>query len=99
MDPSPQAGQRFTRTRLRPGYKVAEVDALMERADAGTITVADVEAARFGSTRGGEGYDEAEVDAALDALVARLRAEGRLGEPASPGTSRSLWSRLLGREG
>jgi DivIVA domain-containing protein len=74
-----RAGQRFTRTRLRPGYRVADVDALMERAEAGSLTAREVETVSFRSTRLSEGYDEVEVDTALDALASRLRVEGRSG--------------------
>jgi DivIVA domain-containing protein len=38
-----------------------------------------VETVSFRSTRLSEGYEEVEVDTALDALAARLRAEGRDG--------------------
>ena len=69
----------------------------MARADAGTLSASDVRKATFGSTRGIEGYDEREVDEALDALVARLRAEGDAG--ADPGrTQRPWWARLFGRD-
>ena len=90
------AGRRFTRTRLKPGYRMADVDALMERAEAGSLTARDVETVSFRSTLGGEGYDEREVDTALDALASRLRAEARPGEAAPAGEPKPWWSRLLG---
>jgi DivIVA domain-containing protein len=94
--PSQQPGDRFTRTRLRPGYRIQDVDDLMDRADAGTLTARDVRRATFGAARGIEGYAEREVDAALDALVARLRAEGNAGPEPEPG-DRRWWAHLFGR--
>jgi hypothetical protein len=91
-----RAGQRFRRTRLKPGYRVADVDALMERAEAGLVTARDVETVSVRSTRLSDGYDEVEVDTALDALASRLRTEGRPGEDATTGEAKSWWSRLLG---
>jgi DivIVA domain-containing protein len=71
---------RFYRTRLRPGYQIAEVDEFVARIEAtlitGTrpgqaVTAADVQAAIFGTTRLG-GYDEQVVDEALDYYAAAL---------------------------
>jgi len=71
---------RFCRTRLRPGYQIAEVDEFVARIEAtlttGTrpgqaVTAADVQAAKFGTTRLG-GYDEQVVDEALDHYAAAL---------------------------
>ena len=71
---------RFHRTRLRPGYQIAEVDELIARIEAtlatGTrpgqaVTAADVQAAKFGTTRRG-GYDEQVVDEALDYYAGAL---------------------------
>jgi DivIVA domain-containing protein len=71
---------RFHRTRLRPGYQIAEVDELIARIEAtltiGTrpgqaVTAADVEAAKFGTTRR-RGYDEQVVDEALDYYAGAL---------------------------
>ena len=71
---------RFYRTRLRPGYQIAEVDKLIARIEAtlttGTrpvqaVTAADVQAAKFGTTRLG-GYDEPVVDEALDYYAGAL---------------------------
>jgi DivIVA domain-containing protein len=95
LGPSQRPGERFTRTRLRPGYRIEDVDDLLSRADAGTLTARDVTTATFGSTRGIEGYDEREVDATLDALVARLRAEGDASREPDR-SERPWWARLFG---
>ncbi len=78
-------GHRFPIRAWYPGYRSAEVDALMTRiesslgAAAGSdrgVTAADVRAARFGVTRRG-GYDQSMVDEALEAYAERLEwAEG-----------------------
>lgn len=71
----------FTRTRLREGYAIAEVDAFLARVRGsldGTaavpVTAAQVREQRFATVRLREGYDEHEVDAALDEIEARLAA-------------------------
>jgi DivIVA domain-containing protein len=70
---------RFYRTRLRPGYQIAEVDEFVARIEAtlatGTrpgqaVTAADVQAATFGTRLGG--YDEQVVDEALDYYAGAL---------------------------
>jgi DivIVA domain-containing protein len=71
---------RFRRTRLRPGYQIAEVDEFVARIEAtltiGTrpgqaVTAADVQAVTFGTTPLG-GYDERVVDEALDYYAGAL---------------------------
>jgi DivIVA domain-containing protein len=76
-------GQRpFSQTRLRPGYVMAEVDALIDRIEATLglrpqtgppVTAEDVRRARFRTTRLKPGYDEEEVDAALERYQEQLR--------------------------
>ncbi len=76
---------RFTRTRYRPGYSIAEVEALIERIE-GTlglrarygppITAAAVAAAQFRLVRIKRGYDMREVDDALDRYQELLREQG-----------------------
>jgi hypothetical protein len=82
---------RFYRARLRPGYQIAEVDALIARIEAtlttGTrpgpaVTAADVEAAKFGTTRRG-GYDEQLVDKALDYYAGALARLALSPDPAT----------------
>lgn len=82
-----QAGQpdRFTRTRYRPGYSIAEVEALIEKIE-GTlglrprfgapVSAADVVAAQFRIVRLTPGYEMREVDNALDHYEELLRAQG-----------------------
>jgi DivIVA domain-containing protein len=82
-----EAGQpgRFTHTRYRPGYSIAEVEALIERIE-GTlgvrprygppITAADVVTAQFRLVRLRPGYDMREVDEALDRYEELLREQG-----------------------
>lgn len=76
---------RFTRTRLRPGYVIDEVDALVDRIEATLghrpqagppVTAEDVRTARFRTTRLQPGYAQAEVDQALDAYREQLRDLG-----------------------
>jgi DivIVA domain-containing protein len=69
---------RFSTTRLRAGYEIAELVARIE----GTlgrgmppdrpVTVGDIEKARFTATRFRVGYDEKEVDAALRKYLEEL---------------------------
>jgi DivIVA domain-containing protein len=87
----------FTRTRLREGYAIADVDAFLvlvrsslDGTAAVPLTPARVREQRFATVRLREGYDEDEVDAALDEIEARLAARG--GEWGSGGP------RGLGRE-
>ena len=72
---------RFSVTRLRPGYVIAEVDELIGRIEAtlaGTagpgqaVTVDEVRGARLTTTRLRQGYDEEAVDNALDVYARRL---------------------------
>lgn len=70
---------RFTRTRLREGYSIADVDAFLEHAReslagdrADPLTPAQVREQRFRTVRLRAGYDEDEVDRALDEIEARL---------------------------
>lgn len=82
-----EAGQpdRFTRTRYRPGYSIADVEALIERIE-GTlglrprygppVTAAEVAAAQFRLVRLKPGYDMREVDEALDHFQELLRGQG-----------------------
>lgn len=71
----------FTRTRLREGYAIADVDAFLalvrsslDGTAAVPLTPAQVREQQFTTVRLREGYDEDEVDAALDEIEARLAA-------------------------
>ncbi|GCE01365.1 cell division protein DivIVA [Embleya hyalina] len=71
----------FTRTRLREGYAIAEVDAFLalvrdslDGTAAVPMTAARVREQQFTTVRLREGYDENEVDAALDEIEAGLAA-------------------------
>jgi DivIVA domain-containing protein len=77
--------RRFTRTRYRAGYAIADVDAFIDKVEATLgirprygppVTAADVAAARFRLVRLRTGYDMREVDEALDAYEERLREQG-----------------------
>ena len=81
------AGQprRFTCTKYRPGYTIAEVDALIERIEATLgqrprygppVTAAEVAAAQFRLVRLKPGYEMREVDEALDRYQEQLKAQG-----------------------
>ena len=70
---------RFSLTRLRPGYDIGEVDALLEGirdtflgVRQPPLTADEVRDQKFSTTRLRPGYDEAEVDAFLDEAEARL---------------------------
>ncbi|HEX4833530.1 MAG TPA: DivIVA domain-containing protein [Trebonia sp.] len=78
---------RFSATRLRPGYKMPEVDAFLARLQAtvdqltrggssfgagAILTPEDVRAVQFGTTRLKPGYDEEEVDIFLTRAEAEL---------------------------
>jgi DivIVA domain-containing protein len=85
MDAGPP--RRFSRTKYRPGYAMAEVDALIEKIEATLglrprygppVTAADVEAAQFRLVRIKSGYDLREVDEALDRYQEQLREQGWL---------------------
>lgn len=73
----------FTRTRLREGYAIADVDAFLalvrsslDGSAAVPLTPAQVREQQFTTVRLRMGYDEDEVDAALDEIEARLAAHG-----------------------
>jgi DivIVA domain-containing protein len=99
----PLPGERFPRRRLKLGYNVEDVDALLARAELGGLTATEIAKTKFGSGYGG--YDESSVDDELDALSARLTAQGLGGSDAQApaGTdatgpqSGSWWSRLLSK--
>ena len=93
--PSPEAGgivlgewavsRDFATSRLRPGYDIEEVDAVVEairQAFLGIgqppLTADEVRDKRFSTTRLRPGYDQEEVDAFLDAAELRLAAMTRL---------------------
>lgn len=73
----------LTRTKLREGYVISDVDALVDRAAAAleerargyrpTLTPDDVLAVRFRATKFQEGYDQDDVDRLLDRVAAALR--------------------------
>jgi len=74
---------RFSTTRMREGYDVADVDATVDRVmaslegDGATgITPAEIEQLRFTPVRLGAGYDMGEVDAWLDTVTAELDRRG-----------------------
>ena len=76
---------RFTRTRYRAGYSIADVDAFLDRVEATLglrprygppVTAADVAAAQFRIVRVRAGYDPREVDEALDRYEEQLRDQG-----------------------
>ena len=77
----------FTRTQLREGYEIAEVDAFLRRARQAlqardlSVTASDVHGVRFTPTRLRGGYDMGEVDRELDRLAAAL---GDLERPSGP---------------
>ncbi len=77
--------RRFTRTKYRPGYSIAEVNALIEQIEATLglrprygppVTAAEVAAAKFRLVRLKPGYDMREVDEALDRYQEQLQDQG-----------------------
>lgn len=79
------APRRFTRTRYRPGYLLADVDSFIDKIEATLglrqrygppVTAADVVAVQFRVVRLRTGYDMREVDEALDRYEAQLREQG-----------------------
>src|SRR5258708_39101444 len=84
---------RFTITRLRPGYTKAEVDEFIAQIE-GTlgramppdrpVTVDEVRNVRFSTTRLRPGYDEREVDAAPERYQPELAARQAYHGPYSP---------------
>ena len=80
-----EVSRRFTCTKYRAGYLVADVDAFIDRIEetlglrgcCGTsVTPAEVVAAQFRVVRLRRGYEMREVDDALDRYAEQLRAEG-----------------------
>lgn len=77
--------RRFTRTKYRAGYAIADVDAFIDKVEATLgirprygppVTASDVAAVRFRLVRLRTGYDMREVDEALDVYEDRLRVQG-----------------------
>jgi DivIVA domain-containing protein len=77
--------RRFTRTRYRAGYLMADVDSFIDRIEATIglrprygppVTTAEVAAVQFRIVRLRTGYDPREVDEALDRYEERLREQG-----------------------
>lgn len=87
---------RFTRTRLREGYAVADVDAFMELVRSSldgtavvSLTPTQVREQQFATVWWRDGYAEDEVDAALDEVEVRL-AERAAGDARGPAISSDL---------
>ena len=78
---------RFSTTKFREGYDIADVDQAVDRvfvalADGATsMTASDVGSLRFNPVRLAEGYDMGEVDTWLDQAAAEL---GRTSGGAAP---------------
>ena len=77
--------RRFTRTRYRAGYSMADVDAFIDRIEetlslrpryGPPVTAADVAAVQFRLVRLRTGYEMREVDEALDRYAEQLREQG-----------------------
>jgi DivIVA domain-containing protein len=100
--PSPEAGsitlsewaasREFSTTRLRPGYVIEEVDALLEAIRQTflgirepSLTTDEIRKKRFRTTRLRPGYDEEQVDAFLNEVELRLAALTRPGGHGEPG--------------
>jgi DivIVA domain-containing protein len=81
---------RFSTTRLREGYDIADVDNAVDRvfvalADGATsMTASDVSSLRFTPVRLSEGYDMGEVDSWLDQAAAELDRTSGGAAPATP---------------
>jgi DivIVA domain-containing protein len=80
-----ELSRRFTNTRYRAGYLMADVDAFIDRLEetlglrprvGSRVTPADVVAVQFRVVRLRRGYEMREVDEALDLYEERLRHEG-----------------------
>lgn len=89
---------RFTPVRLREGYDMGEVDALLddvvEAAERGEPVGPVIDRARFTPVRLREGYDMSEVDR----LLAQLKGTGPVTlDPGVVQEQRGLFARLLGR--
>jgi DivIVA domain-containing protein len=74
---------RFAETRIRPGYRKADVDQFLSEVRARlagirqpSLTASDVRAAQFRTVRLRAGYDEEQVDALLDQIEDGLRLAG-----------------------
>jgi DivIVA domain-containing protein len=85
-------GERFRRRKFGHGYSTREVDAFMDRIEAGLVTSTEVDKVQFRTVISG-GYDEHEVDEALDEVISRLRATEPAGAQAP--TSRLRWGRFF----
>lgn len=86
----------FSTTRLRPGYKVEEVDAFLDAIRDSflgvrepSLTPDEIRDKRFSTTRLRPGYDEEEVDVFLDEAELRLASQvsARCGAPVARQTS------------
>ena len=81
---------RFSTTKLREGYGIADVDDAVDRvfvalADGATsMTASDVTSLRFNPVRLAEGYDMGEVDTWLDQAAAELDRASSGAAPAAP---------------
>jgi DivIVA domain-containing protein len=81
---------RFSTTKLREGYDIADVDAAVDRvfvalADGATsMTASDVSSLRFNPVRLAAGYDMGEVDTWLDQAAAELGRTSGDASPAAP---------------
>jgi DivIVA domain-containing protein len=81
--------QKFSTTRLRPGYDEEEVDAFLDAIQETflgirepSLTPDEIRFIQFSTTRMRPGYDEEEVDAFLDEAEVRLAAQ--TGAPVRP---------------
>lgn len=81
--------QRFSVTRLRPGYRPEQVDAFLEAicdtflgVRQPPLTASEVRDKQFATTRLRPGYDEEDVDAFLDQAEWRLSAWQRVMDDA-----------------
>lgn len=72
--PSNPGGFRIVR--WREGYRIDEVDVLVDRIATGAVTSDEVHQARLTPVRLRPGYDMSDVDKYLDRTEADLRASG-----------------------
>jgi DivIVA domain-containing protein len=91
------ASRDFSTTRLRPGYDIEEVDALVEAIRQTflgirqpSLAADEIRNKRFSTTRLRPGYDEEEVDDFLDAVQLRLAAQVSDQRGASAARQRSV---------
>jgi DivIVA domain-containing protein len=81
---------RFSTTKLREGYDIADVDDAIDRVfvalgdGATSMTASDVSSLRFEPVRLREGYDMGEVDNWLDQAAAELGRTSGGAAPAAP---------------